>query len=444
MNKMLVVGMLSAALVACSGSSSTGTPDAGNGYYPPDAGPADPCQGVSGTCVGFKAGVDTEQTISAAVNAAQPNTTLAFGAGTFEFTNTLTIAQQHITLQGAGLDKTILDFKNQTAGNGGITAVDGTSSNIIFQDFTISDTAGDAIKITGADHVTFQRVKVLWTAPDPHTHGAYGLYPVACTNVTIQDSVVWGASDSGIYVGQSNHIIAQRNKIAYNVAGLEIENSYDADVHDNDSEGNTAGILIFALPGLQQEGGYNIRVYNNTIISNNADNFAATGDIVGIVPAGTGFFVMANHDVEVFGNTIQGNNDGAASVISYYVSQLPINDANYYPFPQRIYIHDNTITGNGREPDQNSQIGALLNTVRSSFADGNIPGLAYDGIVDPTATGGTPTNPMQICFSNNGDTGFLDLNFGQLNADGSNFASIISQDITPYTCQLPALPAVSF
>jgi len=70
---------------------------------------------------------------------------------------------------------------------------------------------------------------------------------------------------------------------------------------------NTGGILVFDLPGLQQEGGHGIRVYANKMQNNNVENFAASGDIVGLVPAGTGFFVMANHDVEVFGNTITGN-----------------------------------------------------------------------------------------------------------------------------------------
>ena len=42
-----------------------------------------------------------------------------------------------------------------------------------------------------------------------------------------------------------------RNTEAYfNVAGIEIENSYYADVYDNVAENNTAGILVFDLPDL--------------------------------------------------------------------------------------------------------------------------------------------------------------------------------------------------
>ena len=106
-----------------------------------------------------------------------------------------------------------------------------------------------------------------------------------------------------------------------NVAGIEIENSFFADVHDNTSHDNTAGILVFDLPGLQQEGGHDVRVFNNTIQNNNTENFAQNSDIVSIVPAGTGFFVMANHDVEVFGNTIEGNKTAAAGIISYALAQ---------------------------------------------------------------------------------------------------------------------------
>ena len=66
-----------------------------------------------------------------------------------------------------------------------------------------------------------------------------------CDNVLIENCTAIGASDAGIYVGQSNRIIV-RNSIAHqNVAGIEIENSLNADVFDNVATGNTGGILVF-------------------------------------------------------------------------------------------------------------------------------------------------------------------------------------------------------
>ena len=136
--------------------------------------------------------------------------------------------------------------------------------------------------VTGA---TFRALHVAWTAGDG-TDGAYGLYPVQSTNVLIEGCTVQGASDSGVYVGQSTSIVVRHNTVLGNVAGIEIENSFDADVYENESHHNTAGILVFDLPGLQQEGGHGIRVFSNDIHENNTQNFAAKGDIVSMVPAG--------------------------------------------------------------------------------------------------------------------------------------------------------------
>ena len=90
------------------------------------------------------------------------------------------------------------------------------------------------------------------------------------------------------------------------MAGIEIENSYFADVFNNIATNNTGGILVFDLPGLPQQGGHHVRVFNNKIINNNTDNFAPEGNIVGEVPRGTGVIVQANSLVDIFENTIKG------------------------------------------------------------------------------------------------------------------------------------------
>jgi parallel beta-helix repeat protein len=68
-------------------------------------------------------------------------------------------------------------------------------------------------------------VRVEWTNGPDENNGAYGLYPVQSSNVLIEESVVIGASDAGIYVGQSNNIIVRNSRVEFNVAGIEIENS---------------------------------------------------------------------------------------------------------------------------------------------------------------------------------------------------------------------------
>ena len=51
-------------------------------------------------------------------------------------------------------------------------------------------------------------------------------------------------------VGQSNDVIIKNSEALFNVAGFEIENTDDADVHDNVAHCNTGGFLTFDLPGL--------------------------------------------------------------------------------------------------------------------------------------------------------------------------------------------------
>ena len=77
-----------------------------------------------------------------------------------------------------------------------------------------------------------------------------------------------------------------------NVAGIEIENTTNADVYDNEAFDNTGGILVFDLPGLTQYGS-NVRAFNNNIHDNNRTNFAPVGNIVGNVGAGTGFMILS-------------------------------------------------------------------------------------------------------------------------------------------------------
>ena len=108
------------------------------------------------------------------------------------------------------------------------------------------------------------------------------MYPVESKNVLIDSCVAIGASDAGIYVGQSENIIVKNSVAEFNVAGIEIENSYYADVFNNYASNNTGGILVFDLPDIPQQGGHHIRVFNNKSVNNNTDNFAPEGNIVGI------------------------------------------------------------------------------------------------------------------------------------------------------------------
>lgn len=72
-----------------------------------------------------------------------------------------------------------------------------------------------------------------WTNGPDANNGAYGVYPVSSKNVLIEGVTVRGAADAGIYVGQSEDIVVRNSLAEYNVAGIEIENSFRADVYGN-------------------------------------------------------------------------------------------------------------------------------------------------------------------------------------------------------------------
>ena len=202
------------------------------------------------------------------------NDIIEFTEGTFLFTNTLSIDDKtNITIKGAGKELSILDFSSQTQGGTGAQGIIATATDqILFKDFTIQDADGDNIKVKDSDGVSFVNLKAVYTGEVSEENGAYSLYPVTSKNVLVTGCYVRGASDAGIYVGQSENVIVSNNEVEENVAGIEIENCIASDVFGNNVHDNTGGILIFDLPGLPViENGRQTRIFDNIIKNNNLD-----------------------------------------------------------------------------------------------------------------------------------------------------------------------------
>ena len=274
-------------------------------------------------------------------------------------------------------DKTILSFKDQGQGTGGEGLLISSKKDITLENFAVEDARGDGIKSNGTNKIAFRKIRAEWTGGPKETNGGYGIYPVNSKGVVIEDCTVMGASDAGIYVGQSQDIVVRRNKVEKNVAGIEIENSTRADVYENEATDNSGGILVFTMPDLPVKDGRLCRVYHNKVIANNHDNFAPKGNIVATVPPGTGVMIMANDQVEVFDNTIEQNQTGGLSIISYLMTDKPLSDPGYDPFCEAIHIHDNRFASNGGKPS--GAIGEMLSKALGS----PLPDILYDGIIDP-------------------------------------------------------------
>lgn len=299
--------------------------------------------------------------------------------GTFTLTNTLSLeGKNKVTIRGKGMDKTILSFKGQTDGAEGLRVSGGT--DIVLEGFTIQDAKGDAIKTMHVVGITFRDVKTEWTGTPGPDNGGYGLYPVQCEKVMIDRCQAIGASDAGVYVGQSKDIVVKNSKAYHNVAGIEIENSQRAEVYDNESWENTGGMLVFDLPDLVEKKGGDIKVFNNYIHDNNYPNFAPKGNIVATVPSGTGLLILAVKNVEVYQNRIINNQSVSTGIISYFTTGKPIRDKLYDPYPSAISLHDNIYERKSGLPVGKDPMSMI---VGNKFKE-NVPHIIYDGIKNPS------------------------------------------------------------
>jgi len=354
---------------------------------------------------------------------AKPGDVIEVPEGIFQFDRSLSLRVDNVTLRGQGMDKSILSFKGQKAGAEGLLV---NANGFTLENLAIEDSKGDGFKISQCENVTIRGVRVEWTGGPKTSNGGYGLYPVLCRNVLIENSVAIGASDSGIYVGQSRDVIVRNNRAERNVAGIEIENTINADVHDNVATGNTGGILVFNMPALTQQGDA-IRVFKNKVVANNLDNFGAKGTPVASVPAGSGVVINSNDNIEIFDNDIADNQTANIIVSSVYSTGYKDDKASgeFDPYPERIHVHGNRLSGGGDSPDR-MDFKALK--VAMYGLTGHFPDVLFDGYVNPQRAEGP-----QICLR--------DVS-GVLNADGPGGYKNPSKDAKPYDCTLPSLPAI--
>ncbi len=353
-----------------------------------------------GQLTASKAQADFEKELQTALITVEDNRTIDIDSGTYTLSKSISLdGKKNVTFRGKGIDKTVFSFKNQTSGAEGFRI--SNCESITFQDMTVQDSKGDLIKALHVKGITFRRVKAVWTGKVSSKNGGYGLYPVQCQNVLIDSCIVRGASDAGIYVGQSIKIVVANCTATENVAGIEIENSINADVYNNTTTKNTGGILVFDLPDLVQKRGGNVKVFNNQIIDNNHANFAPKGNIVAKVPQGTGILILATNHVDIHNNNIINNNSASVGIISYFMTENPIKDSLYYPYPTSIYVHENTFQRENVRATTKGRFGKIF-LFKLKFGK-DVPHILYDGIIDPKfiEKDGNVSFLNSICIKNN-------------------------------------------
>jgi parallel beta-helix repeat protein len=299
-------------------------------------------------------------TFQAAADAAEREDTILLDPGSYV---------EVVTLKDS--DLTVLGLKDCTTGGRAVvtppnlTVPDGVyhcgsrllgcpyvADNVLFQGFEVNDFLENDIYSVGVDGVTY-RDMITRGPGDGRTR--YGLFPVQSRNVLIEDCVATGISDASIYVGQSIGIVIRNNEVYNNVAGIEVENSANAEVYGNYAHDNTAGILFFKLAGLPVQLSNCHYVHDNRAENNNGPNFGVAG-LISLLPSGIGMLVLSNDSGTFENNNVTGNKSIGIAVVDQLILNILFTPA---PFPTpspNQNVNDNafvgnTVTGNGFMPD---------------------------------------------------------------------------------------------
>ncbi len=276
--------------------------------------------------------------IQATLDQTVPGDIIEIMPGTYH--EMLLVDVDNITIRGLKEkdQRAVLDGRNQLT-----DAVITSSHNFTIEGLSIRDYVNNGITVHGGMNATFRDLVV-------HNTGLYGVYPVECKGVLVENCLVTGIKDAGIYVGQSRDIIVRNNEAHDNVTGIEIENSVNALVENNYVHQNTGGILVFLLPNNPSKVGSDSKVVRNRIINNNHPNFGDATAIVGRVVPGSGLIIMAADRTEVTENEIRGNDSFGVAVVGLAIAYPKGRTFDVGAIPEGNRIYGNKLRDNGRNP----------------------------------------------------------------------------------------------
>jgi parallel beta-helix repeat protein len=283
------------------------------------------------------------ESIQAAVDAAKPGTEILVEPGTYLQTvvvNTPDLAIMGLTgPRGQGVV-----IQNPGAADDGVTAT-ALASGFELANLTVTGFGENGVLLEGVTGFVLSHVTAA-------SNGEYGLFPVFSSFGLIDGCTASGHRDTGIYVGQSAFVIVSHDRAFDNVNGIEIENSSHVAVVNNESFGNTAGMLIDLLPGLDVTTSTDIRVAGNYVHDNNRPNDGDPGSIESFVPAGTGILVLGADHVTITGNVVTGNDfvgiGVASSLLLAQIAGLPPSAfVGIEPNPDDTHVFFNVVVGNG-------------------------------------------------------------------------------------------------
>jgi parallel beta-helix repeat protein len=212
-----------------------------------------------------------------------------------------------------------------------------------FQSLDFFDQDNDHIRVALAEGVSFRDI-----TGDGDLNTAYAVFPVFSNNVLVELCKVKKQNDAPIYVGQSSTITVRYNDVREGVAGIEIENSSNANVHNNFSTGNTGGTLVFRDGSLPEDRSDCHDIHHNLYDDNNTPNFGS-GTVAG-VPRGTGLLVISNHTSPIHHNIARNNGSVGIALVDEVIAGFGPPFSPLQAFEDN-YFFNNVMTDNGGNHD---------------------------------------------------------------------------------------------
>ncbi|HLF72782.1 MAG TPA: parallel beta-helix domain-containing protein [Anaerolineales bacterium] len=282
-------------------------------------------------------------TIQAAVDAANPGDTVHVPPGIYH--ENVLITKDNITIEGS--PGAILDGIG-LPGRSGIT-VRSLSPSVRLNRFRltgmrIQNYAGNGVILIRVDN--FQIDHGIYV-----NNEGYGIFPIRTSQGLIEFNQVSGSNDTGIYIGQSQDAVIQRNRVTDCTVGINVEVSSNITVQGNAVQGNTIGMLAAVLPGLSVTETKNIQIFGNLFSRNNRPNPVTNPtEFVSQLPSGVGLLIFGADNVTTTDNTVSGNNSAGIAVIQLPPA-LAVLDPRIDPFPDNDKVSQNVVLSNGSDPD---------------------------------------------------------------------------------------------
>ncbi len=268
---------------------------------------------------------------------AEPGDLIELPEGHFELERSLSVMTDGIRVVGEGPGKTILSFVGQRSGAEGLLV---EADDVHLEGFAIRDTQGDGLRVHASKGVVVKNLRVEWTQGARPSNGAYGVYPIRSENVVVDSVYVQGASEAGIYIGQSEKGRISNCTVTGNVAGIELENTRNIVVSDNEITGNSVGLLVSEIPDILKGGGP-ILIESNTINDNNLENFSANELALTAHYQGVGVMVVAAKQIKIADNNISNHKISNVALLNLASTHAPAAHRDYNPTPEDISILEN-------------------------------------------------------------------------------------------------------